>query len=433
MLADSPYVGLSPFQAEDAPRFFGREDEAEMVAVTMMSRPLTVLFGQSGVGKSSLVYAGLGLAIGRLETASDMVPEHSVLAICRTWRDDAVEAIDRCLRAAVPELEDVPVTGDLARTAHAVADIRGELFLVLDQFEEYFLYHGPGEDRALTVQLRRMLSDRELAVSILISIRDDALARLERLREIPRLFDNRVELEHLSRTQARAAIEGPLDEFNRSHPDDHVEIEPGLIDVLLRQVSFGSILLDDGSAAEDEPVETAFLQLVLTRLWAQERDQGSSVLRLSTLEELGGAIYIVRTIVDRSVDVLSHSEQTLAADMLTRLVTPSGRKIAMAASDLAAYLRVDESEATAVLDRLTAGDTRLLRVVPGQDGTSRYELYHDVLAEPALDWSLRRRQLDERRQLERELVFRRRRARRMAVMVAVPWLLVVVLVVLLVL
>ena len=58
--------------------------------------------------------------------------------------------------------------------------------------------------------------------------------------------------------------------------------------VTLRQMGQGQV----GGKAHDEPsnarIETPFLQMVLTRLWDEEMAVGSDVLRLSTLQQLGG-------------------------------------------------------------------------------------------------------------------------------------------------
>jgi Novel STAND NTPase 1 len=63
----SPYVGLSPFTALDEGLFFGRDAEAEIIATNLLSSPLTVLYGDSGVGKSSLLRAGVPAHLRRLE------------------------------------------------------------------------------------------------------------------------------------------------------------------------------------------------------------------------------------------------------------------------------------------------------------------------------------------------------------------------------
>ena len=57
----SPFRGLAPFGDSelDALLFFGREREAEVIAANLMAAKLTVLYGPSGVGKTSVVRAGV--------------------------------------------------------------------------------------------------------------------------------------------------------------------------------------------------------------------------------------------------------------------------------------------------------------------------------------------------------------------------------------
>src|SRR5262244_2052411 len=63
LVADSvafcPYVGLRPFHEEDRPYFFGRENENRTIADNLYGARLTIFYGPSGVGKSSLLMAGL--------------------------------------------------------------------------------------------------------------------------------------------------------------------------------------------------------------------------------------------------------------------------------------------------------------------------------------------------------------------------------------
>ena len=57
----TPFKGLTPFAATDldALLFFGREREAELISANLMASRLTVLYGESGVGKTSLLAAGV--------------------------------------------------------------------------------------------------------------------------------------------------------------------------------------------------------------------------------------------------------------------------------------------------------------------------------------------------------------------------------------
>ena len=147
-------------------------------------------------------------------------------------------------------------------------------------------------------------------------------------------------------------------------------------------------MLDGAGAASGpglRPIEAPYLQLVLTRLWDEERRAGSRQLRLETLERLGGAERIVRTHLDDALDALSADEQELAASVFRYLVTPSGTKIAHRVDDLAEYAGAPPAAVASVLGKLAAGGTRVVRPA----GEDAYEIYHDVLAGAVLDWRAR--------------------------------------------
>ena len=55
----SPWPGLNPFTESQQELFRGRRSETDELLRRVKRRPLTVLFGQSGLGKTSLVQAGL--------------------------------------------------------------------------------------------------------------------------------------------------------------------------------------------------------------------------------------------------------------------------------------------------------------------------------------------------------------------------------------
>src|SRR4051812_48471769 len=56
---DNPWPGLSSFTEETRALFFGRDKETDELSRLVSRETLTVLFGQSGLGKSSLLQAGL--------------------------------------------------------------------------------------------------------------------------------------------------------------------------------------------------------------------------------------------------------------------------------------------------------------------------------------------------------------------------------------
>src|SRR5262249_55508157 len=102
-MLDSPYKGLMPYTEEDALFFFGREAEREVITANLMASRLTLLYGQSGVGKSSVLRAGVTYQLRQaarqnLETYG--APEFAV-AVFSDWRDDPVALLEERVREAV--------------------------------------------------------------------------------------------------------------------------------------------------------------------------------------------------------------------------------------------------------------------------------------------------------------------------------------------
>ncbi len=430
----SPYQGLEPFDERDAPFFFGREREARLITASLFASPLTLLYGASGVGKSSVLRAGV---LPNLRGRNDLLPvvfpdiaserQAAGSVVMRGWQSEPVEGIKATAADALfaSAGEDQAALGHLrdAVRQHEKASLREflsfcheasgrRLMVILDQFEEYFLYHPAGD--VFTEQFARAIVPGDLSVSFLVSPREDALAKLDRFKgRIPTLWDSYRRIDHLDRKAAEAGILKPIDQFNRLQVPgvDPITIEPELVTEVLDQVRTGRVgpigqgALPTGS--DSERIETPYLQLVMTRLWDTEKrlldeerlrhpeKATSLVLRLQTLRELGGADRIVRTHLDTALESLSPDDQDIASRAFRYLVTPSGTKIAHTLKDLAEYAEVPETKLSHVLEELGRGNVRILRPVappPGQAEGLRYEIFHDVLAPAILDWRARHAQ-----------------------------------------
>jgi WD40 repeat protein len=431
-----PYKGLAHYTEADAAFFFGREVDREIIIANLKARQLTLLYGESGVGKSSLVRAGVAahlLADAREDVALVGKPDF-VPVVFTGWRDDPVAGLTSAIAAAVEEFADEPFapasgTASLAGVIEAGARVtHAYLLVILDQFEEYFVYHPHDAGASSFLEaFPAALSQDGLPAHFLLSIREDALAKLDRFEQkIPRLFGTYLRVRHLDEAAGRAAILGPVEQYNALvGADETVTVEPPLVDAVLDQVRAGEVMLeqvgqgtvrDRRQGERSSCVETPYLQLVMSRLWEAEREAGSRELRLSTLVELGGAKRIVGTHLDAALGSLPAEEQDTAAEIFNHLVTPSGSKIAHAAVDLAQYTSHSEAEIEALLQRLSSGDTRIVRAVPpppDEPGPPRFEIFHDVLAPAILGW--RSRQTATRLRRERaEAQERARRERRRA-------------------
>src|SRR5262249_39277403 len=129
----TPYKGLAPFEDSelDALLFFGRERETEVIVANLLASSLTVLYGPSRVGRRPILRA----------------------------------AVPRRLRERAPDA-DVVVLDEWAIDPQLPEPIR-ETFLILDQLEEYFLYHPNGP---LHERLPALLADPR--IHVLVAVRE---------------------------------------------------------------------------------------------------------------------------------------------------------------------------------------------------------------------------------------------------------------------
>jgi tetratricopeptide (TPR) repeat protein len=415
-MADSapfcPYVGLRPFREEDRPYFFGRENEIRTIADNLYGARLTIFYGASGVGKSSVLMAGLVPQLRKEpRTAVVMFRRWQVPQAAALLKRQVIESASAIASESLAIDENLPLDELLKQAADT---LDGTILLLLDQFEEYFLYFpDPGPEGGFDAELARAINRRDVDAGFLISMREDSLSKLDRFRKrITTLFGNTQRLSHLWLGAAKLAVLKPLEIYNAEHPDaagKPVTIEPALVQTLLEQVSAGQVsIAQTGGAgqaapqAEETRVEAPYLQLVLERLWSEEMRTGSRELRLPTLQLLGGAGNIVRTHLDQVMERLDPRDQELCARVFDRLVTPSGAKVACRLGDLTNWAKDLATEVPRVTKILE--DNRLLARIQAPPGRleedDQYQIFHDVLAPGILDW--RRRFLQRREKQEAE-------------------------------
>jgi len=397
---DSPYFGLEYYDEKFGPWFFGREAEGSKIITNLRAARLTLLHAESGVGKSSLLRAGVAWRMRRL--ADDMLARRgivrSVPVVFSSWKDDpSPELADCIIKAVQPYLRGRPVPelpgGRLNAAIEAASEaVNASLLIILDQFEEYFLYRSrePVPDR-FADELARCINRTDLRANFLIAVREDAYAGLGDLFKgrIANVYGNYLHIDYLDRGSAEKAIREPLAVYNsQAGVSQPVKVRDELVEAVLDEVrAFGA----DGDVRPSraaayggggDRIATPLLQLVMERVWDAERAEGSHELRLSTLQKLRGVRMIVDAHLGKALDSLGGAERKTAIDMFDHLVTPSGGKIAESVSDLAKRTGCREDEVGSVLTKLDR--ERIVRPVPAAPGQDpirgrRYEIFHDVL------------------------------------------------------
>jgi len=423
-----PYVGLMPFHESDAAFFFGRDQERDVITSNLLASRLTLLYGDSGVGKSSVLRAGVAYQLRSLAQREIKRGgrRKSVVVVFNSWRDDPVQAllnkIHQEAKRTLPDqvFEPLPQMSFVEALREWSKRVQGQLLIILDQFEEYFLYHPNEEgEGTFAVEFPRAVNTPGLPVNFLVSYREDAHAKLDFFKaSIPNLYDRYLRIGHLNYDAAYAAIEKPIHRYNELHSLDDANkysVTEELITTVLSQVQAGERYFGEagkgviGTKESDNhdhwAVETPYLQLVMERLWETEVKNDSRVIQLDTLNRLGGSQHIVQTHLDNRLGELSGDEQKMAAGSFNYLVTPSGTKIAQTAHDLAQYAELSpekEKQLDQMMEKLASGERRIFRSVPppkNQRDAHRYEVFHDVLAQAILDWRRRYLARKQRRRL----------------------------------
>jgi WD40 repeat protein len=383
-----PYKGLVPYTEEDYVYFCGRDQQRQTIAANLKSSPVTTLFGPSGVGKSSVLAAGVlhDLTESARASKEERGRVGYLPVLFGRWQGDyraglAAEIRDRAakLRAA----GGLPTSGSFVQTCAAwIGADEGKLLLVLDQFEEFFLYHPTREDQLAWGRELSALIDR--GVRVLLSLREDQLALLERLKPaLPDVFANQLRVDHLDLGSARNAIEDPLTKWNETHGSEY-KIDPDLTNDLLAELRPERMGGGSVASASESRVQAPWLQIVMTKLWGEEVQAGSSVLRIETLQRLQGVVRIAERHLDDQMGELSLPERVAAAIMFPRLVTPSGSKVLYPEADLIRRVWLFQPRAKAVLQRLS-GEGRILEPIDS-GGVKRYQIYHDQLGPAILSW-----------------------------------------------
>ncbi len=376
---DNPWPGLIAFD-EGAEQFFnGRTDETAELRRLVMQAPLTVLFGASGLGKTSLLQAGLFPLLRR----SHFLPIYIRLNLEQTGRPLIDQARLALRSEMVAQKVDAPPMGEseslweyLHRSDLELWSEQNHLLtplFVFDQFEEVFTLGSSNPDwiSQLRVHLADLIENRlpsdldvgkhsSLALDrqgykILLSFREDFLPGVEGWkREIPSMMRNRLRLLPMSGERAYQAIHDTA---------PHLVSEP----VAWRIVAFVAGAKDSPpQIASQLSVDPALLSLVCRGLNEQRKAD-----RKDTLDEgllIGSGQAIVSTFYEESLKDIPQAAATFIED---RLLTASGFRSTAPVEDLLKN-GLTKSDVAKLVDR------RLLRVEP-RLGVDHLELTHDVL------------------------------------------------------
>jgi len=390
----NPWPGLRAFTEAERDYFFGREVETAALLALVRRSEVVVFYGQSGLGKTSLLQAGLFPELKRL----DLLP----LRVRFDHGQDAPPLARQLLRALYTELARAGVTAPPPGAEETLWEYfhrrdvefwgpRNRLLtpvVVLDQFEEVFTLGQKDAASAARVtafrtELEALLEKRppaavrerleadpegalryhfqQRSVKLVLSLREDFLPHLDTWRaQMPSLLPNRFRLERLSGIQALEVVVRADGEL----------VTSAVAREIVEFVSTSQRRKDSARPLEERAIEPALLCVVCDELNRRRLDLGQPQILpdILTHERAG----IILGFYERAFDGVD----TRVRDWVeSELLTSTGYRDRAALEDaLKLGLPAD------AFDLL---ENRRLLHREERDSVVWLELTHDLLSDPA--------------------------------------------------
>lgn len=345
MQSINPWIGLDSYR--EGQILFGRSREIRDLAMAVFYNRQTVVYGRSGIGKSSLLHAGifpearlrgcLPISI-RFDHSSDV-----------SYRRQLIRTVTNAVTAAGGTMQDILADEQEPQSLwefyHRYQPLTAEgkpltPLIVVDQFEEIFtLSRNSREVKCFFDELADLLNDvmpdylqpkaaeqskaasgsmfdavafsmpqqryiAEPSYHLVLVLREDYLCYLERYSQrIPALRQNRYSLLPITYEQALEVIMQP---------------RPGLVSREVADAIIRHMVTDEEITAET-PVDAAILSLFLSRLYQKKGD--NPVINLQLVSEQGDAL-----LKDFYAEVVAPLDRTTVYGLENILINADGHR-----------------------------------------------------------------------------------------------------------
>lgn len=441
MTKENPWKGLNFYREEDKNDFFGRSNDVERLSLYIINNSQTVLYGKSGIGKSSILNAGV-FPVARKHGLFP-VPIKFIHDGSKSYLQQVKDRINIIVErhgASIHEL--VTVIDKDAETLWEylhrtiIYDSEGKrvrLLLVIDQFEEIFtLQQDDSIKEAFFAELADLLNDVvplyiadiqnrhsqsiggdadglrvenndseikiELSLEdinkhkyleqsdfhIVLTLRDDFLGCLERYTaNIPCMKTNRYALQPLTKAQAEEII---------MFPREHL-VATGVPELIIQKVTDNADNRLNGLS--ESSVDAAMLSLYLSRLYTK-RKRDEEQITVELVRQFSDNI-----IKDFYEDAVKDIPNPIIERIEDELLTIDDRRNNVSIKD---FVGMGIPEAVI---RSLVNDKKLLRQF-NYGGDIRVEYMHDVLCKVVSE-RIEQRELRKAQEREREMKKKNRR------------------------
>lgn len=354
-----PYKFLDYYTEGDQLLFFGREHEVETLSSKIINHRSFIIHGRSGVGKSSLIRAGLIPVLKRLGHQSYVIRSFS----------DPAEEINQILHSYLPKMPANASFSEPKMMLQQLNALRGDRLIIFffDQFEDFFLQLNKTQKNKFLDYLRGVFQQDRICLRFIFVLREDLLSEMSFFKPaIPELYHHEFRLLKLTIEQAVDAI-----------------LKPALTVGCPFEESLAQQILEDLSNGEND-VDPPQLQIVCDALYDNRHPKKGITLEI--YEKLGRASRILEGYMERVLNRFEDEHALMAKRILKFLVSVDFQRKVLPLNELLANLQSSHFSRDQILLLLNElSDARLVRL-GRQDGKNWVELSHDFLVPKVREW-----------------------------------------------
>jgi tetratricopeptide (TPR) repeat protein len=415
------YPGTTSFTTQEETVFFGRNDDIRQLLTSVLVNPTTVLFGNSGTGKSSIIRAGLMPELVRKFADEDDVRDRYLTIDIdpKGWTPDRhlLDEVKRIIRAGLNltvelisrsngepddslwyllkqhqynqvllgESQNILFVFDQAENIFTYPDREIEAFIhelepiVRQYIPEYFRYRLREKGSSSSADASAIFHSA-LPVKFLFAIRSDKLHLVTRLKKAsPLILQNSYELLPLSRAQAFAAIMRPA-----NAPGDFATEPFSVTEAAAASIFFqlSGVNTASSEGLDDARIDPFGLQIVCS--FIEEKLLPGQHPRVITDTELPDLKKVINGYYEESIQSLPipESDKDFVRDFIETKMIANNRRIPLA--DVMITGDPQNHMSQQVLDQLVARKILKTDIIPG-GAMSMYEITHDSFIHPIME------------------------------------------------
>lgn len=379
-----PFKFLDAYTRDDIDFYFGRDEEIALMYNMIFQTNLLLVYGGSGVGKSSLIQCGLAsrfnthdwqsIFVRRGNNINQTLNEALIEAGGDISENDELDWLNQDWSSSEGASAAVPQKSTLIKRIEAIHLSKFKpIYLVFDQFEELFIF-GTEEERQQFYQSIKELLSLEQYVKVILLIREEYLGYLYDFeRFVPQLLRKKIRIEPMNLEKVTDIVMGLSQSENTL-----ITIKKGEERQFAEQV-FDRIKGGENRINIDLPYLQVFFDKLYLNITHDETRTTPAEFSLESLKSIGDIGDVLRNMLDEQVAQIM-TKYSLTSDevwkFLSVFVSLEGTK------EQKSYLEIRDlyANTTLIPVRQLLNDFVNRRILRKSKNDLIYEIAHDSLA-----------------------------------------------------